>query len=114
MDAYTHYPYINYFKHLTHTVVLFEMDAHTNYPYINHFTHIFSYIFILLCLYLKRWLEAEQSGMAVIEVKLVSGFRTDEESLEKVVAYCIDVLSLTYCNSMIKDLPFVWTHIYLN
>jgi len=42
-----------------------------------------------------RWLESDKSGMAVIEVKLVSGFIPDEDTLERVNSmfyYCIYTL----------------------
>ena len=37
-----------------------------------------------LPLKILRWLEEDKSGMAVVDVKMVSGFTADEESLERV------------------------------
>ena len=41
-------------------------------------------VFMALLLLWFRWLRQDTSNMAVIDVKLVSGYQVDEESLEKV------------------------------
>ena len=41
----------------------------------------------LLCLSYFRWLREDSSNMAVIDVKLVSGYQVDEDSLDRVSYY---------------------------
>ena len=47
-----------------------------------------------------RWLREDSSNMAVIDVKLVSGYQVDEESLDR-VSYLLTAWN--QCITVIKD-----------